>query len=53
MSIIKDVDEETAYFEVLSIPSKYHNYLYPTTLTKGNYFLVIEPSTQFPYEEDS
>lgn len=53
MAIIKNVDEESDYFEVLSVPSKYHNYLYPTTLTKGDYYLVIEPATEFAYEEDS
>lgn len=53
MAIIKDVDEESDYFEINSVPSKYHNYLYPTTLTKGDYYLLIEPATQFSYEEDN
>jgi hypothetical protein len=52
-SIIRDSEDSDDEFEVKSVPGKYHSYIRPITLTKGNYYFVVEPQTTFPYENDS
>ena len=43
LTIIKDKEDEE--FEVNSVAGKYHNYIKPVSLTKGNYILLIEPES--------
>ena len=38
-------------WEIVSIPGKYHSYISPVTLTKGSYYLVVTPMTQFGYDD--
>ena len=48
--IVKADDSDNGWDEV-SIPSKYHSYIPPVSLTKGEYILRISPMTDFEYED--
>lgn len=43
VNIIRDSDQEDDTFEVVSVPSKYFNYIPPVSLTRGKYYLGIIP----------
>jgi len=51
ISIIR-ADDLNDDWELLSRPEKYHSYILPQSLTKGSYFLVITPMTEFGRGED-
>ena len=45
--MIMNADDLDNDWQVISKPAKYHTYIPPVTLTRGNYLLVISPLSSF------